>query len=487
MPTYTIEPHDDGLRRQFTELRIRPEMRDEIVNFLIREFALDPTSPRCPSRTALLASVQQAVRTLGYGNAFVPEVHTFTIRLSAWDDQYIRRCTIPVDRWFVGEVSLVRCGRCNSGLQIVDGDVDYCPGCLEHQQECSRCDETYFTQDYSHPDVDEYCESCTNFRTCYDCGDWHESSGDRCSSCDNSPGQIYNYHSSRHDGVIFRSDGRDTPRLKRNMYGLEFEVAYPEECTLSSLTALFAEENSDFMERFTPTSDSSIGGNGHGVEFVSDPQTYNAWLALEPKLEQATEFLRKAGCRAYDAPSCGAHIHVSRKSLASGEHLVRLYTVLASNGDMLRRLSGRRSGDWEEYSKSLPEMTDACRTTLRDSFRTGTSPNPQMWYQHSRYMCLNLTNMHTLEFRGWRSSLRHATLMEQLDMTRAFMDFTREARSRYTLDLPGIRAWMVDQGKTYDRALTLMTRRLPLLTPTLKTSLKMRVSRRPATLIAQEA
>jgi hypothetical protein len=287
--------------------------------------------------------------------------------------------------------------------------------------------------------------------------------------------------------MTFYSDEKDTARQKRGMYGIELEVSYPSDKTTTILTKQLDQYVPEFLTRFTPTGDSSIGGNGHGVEFVSNPQTYQSWIAFAATLKRATDWLRDNECRSYDARSCGAHIHVSRTSLTSGEHLVRLYTLLATNGNTLRRLSGRGNTDWNAYSASLAEPDDRIRAYLRYSFQHGNSTYGG-YRQGSRYVSLNLTNPQTIEFRGWRGTLRAETLLEQLDCTRAFVDFAREDRPRYLMSYLGWRQWMADQKDMYERALRLVSRRLPELTPALKSSLKMRPSRRPNTnLVLAEA
>ncbi len=112
---------------------------------------------------------------------------------------------------------------------------------------------------------------------------------------------------------------------------------------------------------------------GRGREFVSQPLTYE-WLRKE-----TTKLYKKLGAEYYVNPSCGIHIHVSKKWLSDNKAL-NIWKFLATlTSSEFQDLFGRRPNNYCEIVSDLYEQ------------------------KNSRYVALNMTNNATNEFRMFAS------------------------------------------------------------------------------------
>ena len=388
-------------------------------------------------------------------------------------------CGLISPEWFrVSEWSPLYCSVCNNYAIPATRDVsEPCTRCEERgARRCDSCSRVYVPNDNdTRPDSDEVCTGCTAYMSCYDCGNWsHVDDVTQMCDCHRDRNFVRGYHATRSAGTQFHLHDADTHTSSRVFYGVELEVAFPSNVSLGTLARKTCDHSPEFGARFLPTQDSSIGGNGHGVEFVSDPMTWATWREFAPEFTSACDYLRRAGARAWNATSCGAHVHVSRHALVSPDHLVRLYAVMSHDGEATRALASRDLESWNGYCGALGALDERRRNILRQTWRDIFAVS---FGRDSRYLCLNLNNPHTLEFRLWRASLRAETVLEQIDATRALLAFTRDVRP-FPLTIAGYAAWTHANAKEYTRASTLLARRLPAYAPRVRPTATRRPTRR---------
>jgi hypothetical protein len=141
------------------------------------------------------------------------------------------------------------------------------------------------------------------------------------------------------------------------------------------------------------------GSLTRGVEFVSHPCSL-AYHAEAMPWEQLFVNVKKAGGLGHDAgKDVGLHVHVSRRALRP-EQWALVCQFLAYNIQFFERIA-RRSNAY--YSKDL-DYEAPCKV---------------MESGHDRYYWLNFQNKNTVEFRGFRSTLKPSTFFGILELCHA--------------------------------------------------------------------
>lgn len=167
-----------------------------------------------------------------------------------------------------------------------------------------------------------------------------------------------------------------------------------------------------------------------GIELVTHPATMRyhlesmGWSALLAKA-------RECGYVSWNATnSCGLHVHVGRWAFDSGQKTfnrprgndVLALEILAAfygrNAKQVAVLSGREN---EQYSAMSPFMEG-----IIPSRDIEISNNDRGGHGHGRYWAVNFTNKFTIEFRHFRGSLRHDTIMMAISWAQMMAIFCRD-------------------------------------------------------------
>ena len=261
-------------------------------------------------------------------------------------------------------------------------------GCA-HTILCSNCFDDYYT----------YCEECGqlihNDETCYE-----DDSSDipYCRSCFErifeSAIRSYSY---KPDPIFY---GKNDLFL-----GVELEVD------------IGGEEN-DHAERITYPANRTEermyckhdGSIESGFEMVTHPMTLNyhkkkmPWTKI---MDKAIEY----GYRSHQTSTCGLHVHVGRKELGETYEIQE---------DVISRIVYFIEAHWNELLK----FSRRTETNInRWASRYGLSNTTKETYDKAkkgngmgRYVCLNLYNPFTIEFRIFRGTLKHSTFIATLEL-----------------------------------------------------------------------
>ena len=153
--------------------------------------------------------------------------------------------------------------------------------------------------------------------------------------------------------------------------------------------------------------DGSIENGFEMVSHAMDIQYHRTEMPWAQILEKAISL----GYRSHQTSTCGLHVHVNRAALGND---------YAQQEETIARIVYFIEAHWNELLK-FSRRTEA--SINRWASRYGLSDNAQATYQKAkndthrgRYVCLNLTNYNTIEFRIFRGTLRYETFIATLQL-----------------------------------------------------------------------
>lgn len=293
-------------------------------------------------------------------------------------------------------------------LSPFDGEL-LCPACLSSQTVyCSCCDRRIWTDDNVGTDAQPLCQDCfdDHFERCTTCnalirrGDtYYRGDTPYCAECYQSVGcgdEIMSYYFK--PTPIFYGEGK-------RFFGVELEIDGAGEDNDNAAEILHIAN----VER--PLVYCKHDGSlDDGFEIVTHPMTLDFHLHNMP-WEQIVEEAKKLGCTSHQAGTCGLHVHVNRN--AFGETEVQQDAVIA-------RILYFVEKNWEEllkFSRRTQSQLDQWAA------RYGYKDQPKELLDHAkksahagRYTSVNLTNKNTIEFRIFRGTLKHNTLIATLQL-----------------------------------------------------------------------
>lgn len=288
------------------------------------------------------------------------------------DEVYCQSCA---DRY------LITCDHCgdyeNRGDHYTIANGNYiCQSCYEsHYFTCDTCNETYHNDSYGE---NGNCESCHE-----------EQCTPRIHDYSYDPPQ-FNFHGSNNMSDLF--------------FGMEIEVE-----STNDRDDLFDKINSH-------DEDESIyyckhdGSLNHGIEIVTHPGTLSYWMTDETLSTMLDNI--KGYAKSHDTSTCGLHIHVSRQGMERNsiysrdeienriiylyeKHFHKFLKFSRRNIDSLNRWAGRYLDDID------PVDIDKIKKNKGYG---------------SRYKAINVQNYHTIEFRFFRGTINHNTIMASLQL-----------------------------------------------------------------------
>ena len=264
-----------------------------------------------------------------------------------------------------------------------DENTPLCRDCYDryYYTNCIRCgtllhgDDAYYDRD--DPDNEEpLCYDCYSRTAC------HQTIQDYCYK----PAPIFYGEGSRFFGVELEIDGAGE-------YG-------------SNARRLLQLAN-DGEERIYCKHDGSLD---EGFEIVTHPMSLDYHLHQMP-WERICREAVNLGYISHQAGTCGLHVHVGR--LAFGANEGRQDAVIA-------RILYFFEKHWEEllkFSRRTPRQLEqwAARYGYKDQ-PMEILDHAKKGYHGGRYTCVNLTNPDTIEFRMFRGTLKHNTLIATLQL-----------------------------------------------------------------------
>lgn len=302
------------------------------------------------------------------------------------------------------------------------GEV-YCEDCYrDHFGICTSCGEEVSIDrgDYAISEGGEFfCNECyyESYDRCISCGDeidrdyamYTEDNGPYCEDC--YPGEgIHGMHSY---GYKPSPDYKKTANEKNEKplyFGVELEVEAPDYDSIDCEHIEYS-IGDDF---FYCKHDGSLGECG--CEVVTHPFSYE-WLIdnKEDTFDNLLDYLKAHGCTSYDTTTCGMHVHLSKRAFST-LHLYKFLKMFYDphNWDNVRLMSQRKGRKMDEWA------------TCEDTDRHATISKAKNKYGGNRYTAVNLTNLHTVEIRIFRGTLKASSFYKNIEFLKALFDFTRD-------------------------------------------------------------
>lgn len=321
--------------------------------------------------------------------------------------------------------SLIHCEECGVIAYKSDSyyfdDKWWCEDCFNDEVGfCDECGEYHYRDDLEYSEYHDrvVCQRCIDwsYTYCEDCGvllrvdeAYCDDDGNYyCESCYND----YNYKAI-HD-YYYKPSPKFYGKNDNMFMGVELEIDKGGEIGPKA-QAILDIANSD-EEKVYIKHDGSLND---GFEIVSHPMTLDYHLndmVWKDIMSKAVAM----GYRSHDTSTCGLHIHISRDSL--GETVSdREYTI--ANIIYFIELH------WNEILKFTRRSEYAMD---RWAARYGIIENVSKTYDNaknkargSRYVCLNLNNENTIEFRMFRGTLRYETFVATLQLVKLICDICK--------------------------------------------------------------
>jgi hypothetical protein len=211
---------------------------------------------------------------------------------------------------------------------------------------------------------------------------------------------IASYHSTKRHGFKFI----ESDWVKRNdrFIGVELEI----ECRSDRFDAVERLNNTlnegEIGRKVWFENDGSLSDSG--FEMITNPMGLDThadfWEWLQDK-----ELVRHL--RSHDTSTCGLHVHVSRKNL----HDLQL----------------NRMNVFINHPDNAPLVKAVARRYATNYARIRDKQMGKAHYAIDRYDALNLENDKTVEFRIFKGTLKHGSLMAALEFANAVVNFTAPA------------------------------------------------------------
>lgn len=339
------------------------------------------------------------------------------------------------------------CGDCGEkfyriDMQWIEGYEHYvCDNCYDDYRECACCGTLVRrTNAYNSNDglICEYCRDY-NYATCDDCGEvFHtdnlnydeETDNYYCNECFANVEEraIHNYHNSHNHSVQFFG-GEDNG--KELFLGLEIEIdnGNDREDTAREMKQCMP-ENFITMER--------DGSLDCGFENITQPATLEYHSSIKDKYEDMFQIAKDNGFRSHNTSTCGYHIHFNRTFFEDkqDENIAKLLYLVEKFWDELVKFSRRNYNNldrWaKKYDKSPEEIIDDMKCRNLD-----------------RYHAINLTNIHTIEFRMFRGTLKSETFFATLQLVDTIVRYVKDHTNNDIQSLEFTDLLITDELKTY--------------------------------------
>ena len=311
------------------------------------------------------------------------------------------------------ETELVPCDHCGQlvhdcDLEYVDGEY-WCNDCLEDNTFiCDNCYSRHSNDEMIQDNNYCLCQSCFDdyYYRCSDCGRiihrddtyWYRDEVPYCEYCyEELPQVIHDYYYKPEP--IFYGDSK-------LYFGVELEVDKGGERD-EHAERILADVNFP-EEKLYCKHDGSLR---NGFEMVSHPMTLEYhknemnWSGI---MERAMELSYKS----HDTDTCGLHIHVNRSGLGwddceREETISRIVYFIELHWNELLKFSRRTPETIERWARRYGLLEDTERTYKNAKENC------------NRYVCLNLQNRSTIEFRFFRGTLKHSTFLATLQLVNA--------------------------------------------------------------------
>ena len=212
---------------------------------------------------------------------------------------------------------------------------------------------------------------------------------------------IGGYHSSK---SRVRKQFDDWTTAKKRFIGVEIEVEakncdpYDKAVSLNELLNDGEIGKKVFFER--------DGSLSNGFEIITQPMSLPAQAKLWSFLKDSNS---TRGLLSHNTTTCGLHVHVSRAHMSSLQ-VAKIVTFVSNpDNESLIRAVARR------YAQGY------CKIVAKKIGKSAQS--------NDRYEAINITPRETIEFRIFKGSLKHESVMAAIEFANAVVEFAKPANT----------------------------------------------------------
>lgn len=301
------------------------------------------------------------------------------------------------------------CGEAVSGDEgtLFDNEM-LCDTCLDQRTFiCFECGSRRWEGEANSYCGNEICDSCYdyNFSSCEECGrtirneeaNYIDEYDDMpyCDDCFHSKKKIINNYDYKPEPLFYGSG---------LFYGIELEIDEGGED--SDNASVLLDIANKYEEHIYIKHDGSLT---NGMEMVSHPMSLNYHTKIMPWHKIMAKAL-DMGYYSHKCGTCGLHVHVGRNELGDSPRdqestIGRILYFIEKFWDKLIVFSRRTENQLVKWAKRHG-LLDSPKNTLEEAKRN----------KSGRYVCLNLQNYHTIEFRLFRGTLKYSTFLATLQM-----------------------------------------------------------------------
>ena len=147
-----------------------------------------------------------------------------------------------------------------------------------------------------------------------------------------------------------------------------------------------------------------------GFEIISHPQSFDYIMSHFENYKRAFDKLRELDYISHDSGRCGLHFHVTAPKENRDEIINRLWIILETYQEQVKKLSRR---DSYGYCHLLSENENSSNVNKGVFYYVNKAKKDD-----SRYLALNVTKGATLELRIFRGTLKTDTFFAALEFTK---------------------------------------------------------------------
>ena len=283
---------------------------------------------------------------------------------------------------------------------------------------CNTCSDTHYTR----------CDTCDTLQStgamiqrhnrtiCHRCDEniMFDNDGDIMVLPKN---QIITHYRYRPDKLIFNKNDEQTEMY----FGIELEIdGAGERHDYAHELMKMVHENAKYQMAYIKHD----GSLESGFEIVTQPCSYDFHANSFPWAE-VMNLAREMG---YESkPSCGLHIHVSRKYFGrtterQDEKIAKVIYIVEKFWAQIVKFSRRTEAKMHRWARRY--MNDGWERRRPD-----LTPSDMLniaYRSHNRYACVNLRNEHTIEFRMFRGTMQKDVLFSALQFVKLICEIANE-------------------------------------------------------------
>lgn len=288
-----------------------------------------------------------------------------------------------------------------------------CPSCLGVETVfCVHCGAQIWRENNSGDDDTPLCQSCYDdyYYSCSHCGRLiHHNSTYFAADDDDEPycHDCYVRYCESHS--IHEYFYKPEPHFYGNSgryFGVELEIDEGGESD-SRADCVLDVANCNGLEHVYCKHDGSLDD---GFEIVTHPMTLE-YHTNEMPWQHVLDTVRSMGYLSHRAATCGLHVHVNRESLGATESardacIARILFFVEKHWDELLKFSRRSRRQLERWAARYGYKDQPLEILNHAKKNTN----------YTRYSCINLQNLATIEFRIFRGTLKYNTLIATLQL-----------------------------------------------------------------------